>query len=151
MAMKESLKNWADQGLIREQEFSASDISRLLHAADRDIFAAQSPGLPLDWKFNIAYNAILNLASAVLAAEGYRIHERAHHYLTLQSLKLTLGVDENLLDLLDAYRKKRNLTTYREAGIIVQSESDQILSIACTLSVQINQWFKDHHPDFLNK
>jgi len=74
--------------------------------ADRDIAACQTPGLVSDWKFNIAYNAALQLASAALAAAGYQADRANHHYRVIQSPEFTLGTDATTVRKFDLFRKK---------------------------------------------
>jgi hypothetical protein len=38
--------------------------------------ASKTPGLHTDWRFNIAYSAALQLASAALAAAGYQAKDQ---------------------------------------------------------------------------
>ena len=65
-----------------------------------------------DWRFAIAYNAALQAATAALAAAGYRASRENHHYRVIQSLELTLGKDAKFIRAFDAFRKKRNVSSY---------------------------------------
>ena len=65
----------------------------LLAIADRDFDACCTPGLHNDWRFNIAYNAALQVASAALAISGYQAERANHHYRVIDSLAHTLGTD----------------------------------------------------------
>ncbi len=71
-----SLKSYLRNSWIRRHETSPREIADLLAIADRDVGQSQVPGLGPEWRFDIAYNAVLQLATAALAAAGYRA-ERA--------------------------------------------------------------------------
>ncbi|HEY2250183.1 MAG TPA: hypothetical protein VGH74_03940, partial [Planctomycetaceae bacterium] len=80
--------------------------------ADRDLHDCTAKGLSDDWRLAIAYNAALQCATAALAASGYRASREAHHFRIVQSLSLTLGIENELVSQLDAFRKKRNISDY---------------------------------------
>jgi len=81
-----SLEDWRSSGWLSAHEPSGQEIGDLLAIADRDLKDCRSEGLSADWRFNIAYNAILQTATAALAAAGYRASRDSHHYRILQSL-----------------------------------------------------------------
>jgi hypothetical protein len=57
---------------------------------------------------NIAYNAALQLATAALAANGYRVDRGGgnQHYRTIDALSLTLGTDAKTVKIFEIFRKK---------------------------------------------
>jgi hypothetical protein len=75
-----------------------------------------------DWRFAIAYNAALQATTAALAAAGYRASRENHHYRVIQSLELTLGKDAKFIRAIDAFRKKRNVSSYDIGGGISHRE-----------------------------
>jgi len=107
-----SLKDWLLNGWLVEHKTSPQEIAELIAIADRDLIDCQLPGLSPDRKLNTAYNAALQIAKAALAAKGYRAGREAHHFWTIQSLGLTLEYDKKLLEKLDGFRKKRNISDY---------------------------------------
>jgi hypothetical protein len=94
---KVSLKDWQRNGWLKEHQTSLEEIADLFAIADRDIRASNTRGLSEDWQFNIAYNAALQLATAALAACGFRAERGAHHYRVIQSLELTVTMDARSL------------------------------------------------------
>ena len=96
-AMKMSFKDWLNKGWLIAHETGPSEISELFGIADRDLKDCRTEGLSADWRLNIAYNAALQLATAALAACGYRAGREAHHYRVIQSLALTVGADRMLV------------------------------------------------------
>ena len=100
-----SLSDWAANGWVIEQEFSASEIRDMLAAADRDMAQCQVVDLDPDWRLNIAYNASPRLAAAALAASGYRAAREANHYRLICSLEHTIGSQAKFIRHLDTFRK----------------------------------------------
>jgi hypothetical protein len=132
-----NLEDWRRSGWLSAQEPSAQEISDLLALADRDLKDCQAAGLSADWRFNIAYNAMLQAATAALAAAGYRASRDSHHYRILQSLGLTVGVPPETLRCLDTFRKKRNLTGYERLGAVSDREVEEIVETVRTVRHQV--------------
>jgi hypothetical protein len=65
-----SLQEWFKFGWLKTHKTSRQEIADLFAVADRDLKACRTPELIADWRFNIAYNAALQLACAALAAAG---------------------------------------------------------------------------------
>jgi uncharacterized protein (UPF0332 family) len=144
-----SLEDWQRSGWLSAHEPSRQEISDLLAIADRDLKDCRSEGLSADWRFNIAYNAILQAATAALAAAGYRASRDSHHYRILQSLQLTVGVSAEMARYLDALRKKRNLTGYERIGAVSDREVEETMETAGSLRRQVEKWIKTTHPHLL--
>jgi hypothetical protein len=88
-----SLESYSRNRWIRRHETSAREIADLLAIGDRDVEQSQVPGLGPEWRFDIAYNAVLQLATAALAAAGYRAERANKHQRTLECLGYTLGIE----------------------------------------------------------
>jgi hypothetical protein len=144
-----SLSDWLKQGWLTEHRTSASEISDLLALAERDLAASRTPGLDADWRLNIAYNAALQLATAALAASGYRAAREAHHHRVLQSLAFTIGASAGLVQQLDQFRRKRNLGAYERAGLVSDLEADELYALATRLQEMVVAWLKREHPGLL--
>ena len=142
-----SLENWLNNSWLVKHESSREEISNLFGLADRDLKDAQTSGLSPDWRMNIAYNAALQMATAALAAEGYRASRDSHHYRVIQSLSCTIGAERSLVFKFDQFRKKRNLGGYEQAGLVSDQEADEMISLAKELRVMIENWVKQHHPE----
>jgi hypothetical protein len=97
---------------------------------------------------NIAYNAALQLATAALAANGYRVDRGGgnQHYRTIDALSLTLGTDANTIKKLDIFRKKRHLSDYERVGATTGKDVDEMRSIAEKLKSDLLAWFDQNHP-----
>jgi hypothetical protein len=108
--MSMSLSDWLEKGWLVRHKPDRREIKELLGIADRDIADAQAEGISTDTRLSIAYNAALQLGVAALAAAGYRAGHEAHHYRVIQSLAFTIGANTELIDQLDGFRKKRNIS-----------------------------------------
>ena len=145
-----SLRDWLANRWLDEHETNAEEIGNLLALADRDLHDAQSAELSVDWRFNIAYNAALQLAGAALAASGYRVvRSGPHHHRTIQSLAHTIGADDNTVLLLDRFRKKRNVAEYDAVGTISNQEATEMLALAQSLRQRVLDWLRGNHPTLL--
>jgi hypothetical protein len=58
-----SLELWKQNGWLREHETSLDEIGNILALVERDLADAAREEVSLDWRFNIAYNAGLQLAT----------------------------------------------------------------------------------------
>ena len=145
-----SLRDWLANRWLDEHETNAEEIANLLALADRDLHDSQSAELSVDWRFNIAFNAALQLAGTALAASGYRIvRSGPHHQRTIQSLVYTIGADDNTVRLLDRFRKKRNVAEYDAVGTISEQEATEILALARSLRQRVHDWLRGNHPALL--
>lgn len=141
-----SLRDWLDRGWLATHRPDPREIQELLGVADRDIADSQAKGISNDTRLSLAYNAALQLAVAALAASGYRAGRRAHHYRAIQSLAFTIGASTDLVDQLDAFRKKRNISDYERAGAVSNHEAKQMLALAYALREKVTVWLKKNHP-----
>jgi hypothetical protein len=134
---------------LTEHKTSREEIADLLLVVDRDIASSQTVGLIADWRLNIAYNAVLQLAVAALAAAGFRASRESHHYRVLQSLAFTVGTDVKVIARLDAFRKKRNIGGYERAGMVSDREADDLLTLAQDLRAEVVDWLRANHAELV--
>lgn len=144
-----SLKNWFENRWLSEHETSAEEVADLLGVADRDLVDARVPGLGTDWQLSIAYNAALQLATLALAAEGYRPDRVRAHERAIESLRYTVKASRATIDVLDAVRRKRNLSNYERSGAASQAEADEVYELAVSLRKAVIGWLKTSHPELL--
>ena len=144
-----SLQDWVKNGWLVEHRTSRQEIADLLAVARRDLADCQSDGLSVDWQLNIAYNAALQLATAALAAAGYRASRDAHHFRVIQSLALTIKAEGALVAQFDAFRKKRNIAGYERVGMTSQKEAKEMIDLAKRLAREVPAWLKANHPKFV--
>jgi hypothetical protein len=144
-----SLQDWLKNRWLVEHQTSRREITDLLNMADRDLAQSQTPNLSPDWQLNIAYNAALQMATAALAAAGYRAAKEAHHYRVIQSLAYTIKADETLIAQLDKFRKKRNIGSYERVGAVSEQEVKEMVALAKDLKDEVMKWLKKNHPELL--
>ncbi len=142
-----SLSDWLDKGWLVKHRPDRREIRELLGIAERAIADAEVRGISPDARLSIAHNAALQLATAALAASGYRAGREAHHYRTIQSLTLTIGASVDLVDQLDTFRKKRNISDYERAGAVSEQEAREMLELAKSLRETVIAWLKKNHPE----
>lgn len=147
-----SLSDWQKNGWLKPHRPTPEEIINLLGLADRDLKSARVKGLDDDWRFNIAYNAILQASTAALAASGYSVPKGdSHHFRILGSLEHTIGLDRATLDQLDRHRRKRSVSVYDVAGAITAAEAKSILSLAEELVELVHGWLMDNHPALIKR
>ena len=89
-------------------------VQQLLASAKRNLADARVEQLSAETRFDVAYKCILQCAMLGLWAQGYRTStsQPGHHQTALQALPLTMGLPNDIVIVLDALRKQRNLNDY---------------------------------------
>lgn len=82
-----SLSEWQTFGWLTTHQPTSDEIRALLAVADRDLRDSDVTGLSTDTQLGLAYNAALQIATAALAAPGFRAAREAKHYRTVESLR----------------------------------------------------------------
>lgn len=149
--MKMSLENWLNDNLIVKHHPSAGEIAELLHICDRDLEKAAIIELGPDWRLSIAHNAAVQAAKAALAAIGYRARKEGQHYLVLQSLAFTVKTAPSVIDQLDKFRQKRNISDYERSGMVTEQEAEEMTALAKQLRDDVEHWLHAHYPQLARK
>jgi hypothetical protein len=144
-----SLADWERNGWLTAHRTSPDEIRDLLEVVERDLADSSREGLSADWRMAIAYNAALQAATAALAAAGYRASRDQHHYRVIQSLRETVRADASLVNTLDTFRKKRNVTGYERAGLVSDADADSMRELALRVRDAVTTWLRTHHPDLV--
>ena len=147
--MNVSLSVWLDKGWLVRHRPDRREISELLGIADRAIADAGVKGISPDARLSIAHNAALQLATAALAASGNRAGREAHHYRAIRSLAFTISASSDLVDQLDSFRKKRNISDYERAGAVSEQEAGEMLRLAKLLRETVAAWLKKNHSELV--
>ena len=83
-------------------------------------------------------------------AAGYRAPAgEGHHYVVLQCLAHTVGVDPSTVRKLDALRKRRHIATYTRAGTVSDREARDAITLIDQVCVDVETWLKENHPGLL--
>jgi hypothetical protein len=120
-------------------------INRLVQTAELNIEQAGIETLSTENRFDIAYKAIMQLANAALQANGYRTLTRVsgHHQTMIQSLTKTIGLDSEIMIVLDALRKQRNVIDYSGETVSGAMLEECILQ-AQQLKQRVKAWLLAH-------
>ncbi len=146
-----SLQRWQGNGWLREYKTSAQEITGLFALVERDLVDAARQEVSTDWRFNIAYNAGLQLATLVLYAAGYRAGRgEGKHYRVIQALPLVMGEQfSTLRDFLDSCRRKRNVSEYDAVGRVSEKEAEDIIGAVQEFKIEAENWLRRNHPELL--
>ncbi len=125
-----TLESYLNNNWIRVHQSSVAEIARLFGIADRDIQQSQTPGLGPEWRFDIAYNAALQSATAALAAAGYQAERQNRHLRTIECLEFTIRLEKDTVDLFNACLRKRHTAVYDQAGAISDQEAEEMRCLA---------------------
>lgn len=136
----------------RLQAFSATaqGVQRLLQAAIRNLADARLAQLSAENRFDPAYKCIMQCAMLGLWAHGYRTstNQPGHHQTALQALPLTMGLANDVMIVLDALRKQRNLSDY--AGDPVNDAVvSECIRQADALLAHTGRWLQSQFPALL--
>ncbi|HUT71485.1 MAG TPA: SAV_6107 family HEPN domain-containing protein [Desulfatiglandales bacterium] len=144
-----SLEVWKQNGWLREHRTSAQEVASIIALIERDLTDAAREQISVDWRFNIAYNAGLQLAALVLYVSGYRAGRgESKHYRVIQALPLVMGPHfSHMRDYLDNCRRKRNVSEYDAVGTVSEKEAEDILQAVRRFKVDVESWLKEQHPE----
>lgn len=103
-------------------------------------------GLSSVSRLDIAWRAIMQASLAALLANGYRpsTSEPGHHQTVVQSLPKTIGMDPQRVQVLDAFRKMRNLTDYRGVPVS-EAMAAECRQAAVQLLAEVRAWLAAQH------
>jgi len=147
-----TLEAWVKNGWLREYKTSRKEVRGILDLVDRDLLDAAREEISADWRFNIAYNATLQLATLVLYASGYRAGRgESNHYRVIQALPLVMGKGyTSACAYFDNCRRKRNVSEYNAVGTISETEAKDLLTSAKNFRNEVLEWLKHEYSSLLS-
>lgn len=127
-----------------------SDITRLLSAAKRNLADAHVDAISEPNRFDAAYKCIMQCAMIGLWANGYRTatNQPGHHQTAIQTLPLTVGLENRTMVMLDSLRKQRNITDY-SGDMVSTAVVEESLSQASALVERVESWLAEHRPELI--
>lgn len=145
-----SLETLRRTGQLKEHPVDATEIQKLLAAAQRSLNDARVEQISLELRFDAAYNSILKSALAALMVHGYRpsTNQPGHHMTILQVLPKTMGLSGKRLAVLDTLRRKRNATNYIGEDIDERS-LEQCVKEAERLQHEVTAWLTESHSELV--
>ena len=143
-----SLENFARAASSIPRQPKPADLASARAIMRRDLAVAIGVDSDQDWRFNIAYNALLKVAEAALAAEGFETARTGNkHERSIETLRHTLGLDVGTVQQIQAFRKKRNIAEYEAAGVVSQREAEEVVALAAALIPRFERWLSEKHPE----
>jgi len=135
-------------GRLKPHTTDSVEVQRLLEAARRNLADAEVTAVSLETRFDAAYKAIMQAALVALMANGYRPDTKApgHHATLVQSLTKTIGLPARRMVVLDALRKKRNLSDYSGEWV------DEVATASCIAEAkelvgEVEKWLAENRPE----
>jgi hypothetical protein len=109
-----SLANLVKINQLQAHNPSRDAVQRLLEAAKRNLADAHIAEVSAENRFDAAYKCIMQCAMLALRVNGYRTStsQPGHHQTAIQTLPITIGLEQNTVIVLDALRKQRNVSDY---------------------------------------
>jgi hypothetical protein len=149
--MKMSLENWVRNSWLERRDSDAKEIGRLFALADgrlEDYKKAVAGMLSPDSQFNLAYDAIRASATAALRAAGYRVVRGGNeHHRTIEALEFSIDPQKKIIPVLDKLRKKRNIGSYDDFGLVSQTEANLCGELALQVRKDSEDWIRKNHAD----
>jgi len=146
-----TLANLLRIGRLKEHQTDAAEIHKLLNAARRNLRDSRIHQVSPETRFDAAYKSIMQVALAALMANGYRpdTNSPGHHMTVLQSLPKTIGLANERMVVLDALRRRRNLSDYTGEDV------DDSFAVNCTheagvLLKDVAAWLALSHPELMS-
>jgi hypothetical protein len=57
--------------------------------------------------------------------------------------------DPGMIAQLDKFRKKRNIGSYEQAGVVSEQEAKEMFALAKNLRDEVEKWLHSNHPELL--
>ena len=143
-----TLDNLLKIGQLKPHETSREEVRRLLEAARRNLADAGVMSISTETRFDAAYKAIMQAALVALMANGFRpeTNRPGHHATVLQSLTITIGLAADRMVVLDAFRRKRNLSDY-SGGWVDEASAVSCIEEAKELLRDVEKWLVENRPE----
>ena len=144
-----TLDNMVGRGLERADS-DRGEIGRYLTKIRRKLADSRKDSISLDSRFDIAFEALLQIALVSLRANGYRTTSDAgHQQLAIQLLPKSIGIDPSELRALNEYRKKRSTGLYEADFDPSEDEVKAVISAVAKLLASLTDWIKHHRPELI--
>ncbi len=99
----------------------------LFEIVDRDLKDSYTQNLSDDWRFGIAYNAALKLATLLVRHAGFRVRGNGFHLNSIKLIVHFLGPKyQSYADYLEICRNKRNQLEYDSVGGVSAQEVSEL-------------------------
>jgi hypothetical protein len=117
---------------------------------DRKLADSKARSISLDSRFDLAWEAALQLGLAALRANGYRATSHAgHQSLAIQTLDQSLGTPKETIRLLETFRKNRSAGLYEGSFEPSATEVEALVRTPSSLRDAFLAWLESVHPELL--
>lgn len=135
-----TLENLIGRGLEHEPS-SKPEIQRLLEKIATKLTDSRNQTVSLETRFDIAYEALLQIGLVALRSHHLRPNSRGgHHVIALQTLPLTIGYPHEKLRLLEEFRKQRAAGLYDGTFTPSESELNELIAVVSELQSLLMSW-----------
>lgn len=135
-----TLENLIGRGLEHEPS-SKPEIQRLLEKIATKLTDSRNQTVSLETRFDIAYEALLQIGLVALRSHHLRPNSRGgHHVIALQTLPLTIGYPREKLRLLEEFRKQRAAGLYDGSFTPSESELNELIAVVSELQALLMSW-----------
>lgn len=146
-----TLANLVGKGL-EKAETDAAEVARYLDKIGRKLEDAKRTSNHLDTRFDIAFEALLQIAICALRVNGYRTTAAAgHQQVAIQLLPKSIGTDVGAIRVLDEYRKKRSLGLYQANFDPSEKEVEAVTGAVEQLRAELMAWIRKNRPKLLKR
>jgi hypothetical protein len=144
-----TLANLLGKGLEQAQT-DAAEVSRYLEKIRRKLEDSKRQTNHADTRFDIAFEALLQIAICALRVNGYRTTSAAgHQQVAIQLLPKSIGIEAGAVRVLDEYRKKRSLGLYQADFEPSEKEVKAVTDSVERLRDSLIAWIKRNRPELL--
>lgn len=146
-----TLDNLVGRGLEKAAA-DRDELSRYLERIARKLADSRQGSISLDSRFDLAFEALLQIALAALRANGYRTTSAAgHQQLAIQALPKSLGLDAQRVRALEEFRKKRSAGLYLAEFEPSAAEVEALVRAVERLQKDLAAWLKARRPELAPK
>ena len=144
-----SLENLAKIGKLKQHSATVEDAKKLLAAARRNLAETSITGLSPETRFDLAYKAIMQCGLLAIMGNGYRpsTNEPGHHATVIQTLPVSIGLDNDRMVILDKFRRTRNLNDY-SGDVVSEEEAAACIRSAEALLLTLTNWLKQNRKEW---
>ena len=115
-----------DQRDFRKIRVTEEEVAQFRENAKRDLDIA-SDANQVEVVFEFAYKALIKLAIALVASQGYKVSSASGHHIRLIEKLSEILADENVLSVGNAMRTNRNLDFYGGGAVISEKDAAEYL------------------------
>jgi hypothetical protein len=147
--MKMSWQKLLASNVVTKLAPTKVEMDNLRRIVTRSLNDVTAKGLSTDARFIMSYDAVRTLSAMIVRAAGYRPRTVGGHYNTFVALEAADPAFTKLSAYFDSCRFKRNLSEYTDAGIVTETEAEELLKAARQFAIDAEAWIKANHPSLV--